>query len=110
MKIKLKFECFLCLYLNKVVRPQGKDGSSDILSGIDFFGTGVTNLGSQSRAVEEEKEGEDDEQGDDEETSVSGKRKLRVEQTTAKKKKKKGRFGETEGKQSSLQLTLEWNC
>ncbi|XP_046876807.1 probable ATP-dependent RNA helicase DDX52 [Hypomesus transpacificus] len=80
----------------KVVRPQGKDGSSDILSGIDFFGTGVTNLGSQSRAVEEEKEGEDDEQGDDEETSVSGKRKLRVEQTTAKKKKKKGRFGETE--------------
>lgn len=78
----------------KVVRPQEKDGSPDLFSGIDFFGTAATsvNPGSQSRTVEDNQEEEDEET-----PAVGGKRKCKVDEPTSKKKKKtKGTVREPE--------------
>uniref|UniRef100_UPI003AAA21CC probable ATP-dependent RNA helicase DDX52 isoform X1 n=1 Tax=Centroberyx gerrardi TaxID=166262 RepID=UPI003AAA21CC len=84
----------------KVVRPQGGGASSDLLSGIDYFGTGPAN-GAQIRTgleEEEEADGEEDELDSERgETDAGGKRKRKVEKkATRTKKKKKGSEVETE--------------
>ncbi|XP_028976552.2 probable ATP-dependent RNA helicase DDX52 isoform X2 [Esox lucius] len=68
----------------KGVRSEQKDGS-DLLSGIDFFGTGIYH-GNQVKLAEEQVEnGEEESEGE----SGKGKRKRQDEVKTVKKKKKK---------------------
>ncbi|KAM3835984.1 LOW QUALITY PROTEIN: putative ATP-dependent RNA helicase DDX52, partial [Diretmus argenteus] len=82
----------------KVVRHGGGAASSDLLSGIDYFGAGPTN-GAQSRAkLEKDADGEEAKMTSEVgEIDVGGKRKLEESAGTTRKKKKKGSQVETEG-------------
>ncbi|XP_050934761.1 probable ATP-dependent RNA helicase DDX52 isoform X2 [Lates calcarifer] len=80
----------------KVVRSHGEQASSDLLSGIDYFGTGSAN-GAQSRTTGLREEVEEDGGGDEEyeegsedgDSGAGGKRKRKDEETGVNMKKKR---------------------
>ncbi|XP_077596759.1 putative ATP-dependent RNA helicase DDX52 [Stigmatopora nigra] len=70
----------------RVSGSRAGDESSDKLSTIDYFGSGLTN-GAQSTTIHQEDEHEDEEEQKTE--TPSSKRKLKEKESTVKKKKKK---------------------
>ncbi|KAM7398023.1 hypothetical protein PAMA_006071 [Pampus argenteus] len=100
----------------KVVRSEGGEASSDLLSAIDYFGS--TN-GAQSRTTELEKEDDDDDDDDgveedevgNESGEVGGKRRRKKAERDlkTKKKKMKRKHVEVEAESGDLQKNTEGN-